>query len=82
MRKIDPMTFAIYSSAVAAINITELLPDTDLCDELRNVLCTQCTLIQALLDGDRLLREDVEEFILECDQISQEMMRIKNAIQK
>jgi len=72
MKKVDPLLYALYNSSYASLRLAHLLPKTDICEDLKQILMEQCTILCGILEGDRFLMKDIENFIEECQTIAQQ----------
>lgn len=81
MKKIPNVIYSLYASSYAAVQVAHLLPDTDICEELKALLMEQCSIIAGVLEGDRFLDKDIENFIAECEELSEQAERF-NALQE
>lgn len=81
MNRTSPIIYSLYMSSYAAVRLVHLMPKTDLCQELEEILLQQCSIIAGIIEGDRFLLKDIEAFIEECHQVAQQAEEL-DAIQE
>lgn len=59
----DPQTYALILSSAVASDIASLLPETDLCDELRTILYMHHDLITVFAEKKRVSSHHLKVFI-------------------
>ena len=74
---IDPALLALLISSQAASHIVDLLPQVDLCIDLKEIVTTQEAIISHIAHQNLLYEEDLSDFIVQCDKIIENIKTIK-----
>ena len=74
--EIDPALFALLISSQAASHIVDLLPETDLCIDLKEIVTTQEAILAHIIHDDFIKETDLSDFIVQCDKIIEKIITI------
>lgn len=77
----DPILRTLYETSYAAMNLSSLLPATDICDQLRGVLIDQCTILSGMIEGQIFIEEDLNQLREVCCTISKQVEKL-SAVQE
>lgn len=77
MIKIDPHFYAAFSACSSACQLLELLPASDLVDDIRDLLHIQHDLFLHMIEGKHYGSDALDEFMKYALLISEEAVRIK-----
>jgi hypothetical protein len=80
MNQLDPHFAAAYLAGVAACDIAFILPESDLTEELRNLLDTQIELFTHMIHGKHYGTDNINIFIEHVREVGKEVSRIKGAL--
>ena len=67
------VTKALHEGSRALISLASLLPNTDICDEIKSLLIDQWAILtnELLKDEDIMISEyDLSDFVIRCRQVS------------
>lgn len=70
---------ALMSSINACLEISSMLPEADLCQQLKEVLEHQMDIIIRMETGESFDEDEVVKYCLDCDYIVQEIRLIKES---
>jgi hypothetical protein len=76
----DPHFAAAFIASQTLIEIQELLPDTDLGLEMKNIISIQYSLFCNLLEGTHYGTENIRDFIEYAEEFRHEVRRLKETI--
>ena len=68
---------ALMSSVKACLEIVSMLPQTDFCDQLRDVLFDQMEIILRMESGEFFDEDEIIQYCEDCDDIVAEIQVIK-----
>lgn len=72
MKKVDLLLYALYSSSYASLRLSSLLPSTDICEEIKEILLEQCGILSGMIEGDRFKMQELEDFIEQCEEVAKQ----------
>jgi hypothetical protein len=81
MNQIDSHFLAAFLASQTAASLLELLPETDLIVELRNLIYVQYELFVHMLEGKHYGTNDLNEFMDFCRETTEESKRLKESIE-
>lgn len=79
MPKIEPHLFACFSACETACAILEMLPATDLVEDLKNLIYIQHDLFIHMIEGKHYGTDDLATFIDFTLETKDEVKRLRNA---
>ena len=77
MALIEPHFMAAYKASNAACDIIDILPESDLIDELKNILCIQNDLFVHIFEGKHYGSNNLNTFVSYVEEVKREIDRIK-----
>jgi hypothetical protein len=78
-RSLEPHFFAAFAACDAAVNLLEILPHSDLMEELRNLIYVQHELFVHMIEGKHFGSNNIEDFIEYTESVQEEVKRLKDA---
>lgn len=75
--QVNMPVLALMSSVNVCLEIVSMLPQTDFCDQLRDVLFDQMDLILRLESGEIFDEDEIIQYCEDCDDIVEEIQVIK-----
>jgi len=78
----DPHLFAIYYANLAALEVSEALPECDLVVQLEELLCVQQELIEHLFEGKHYGSDRLKSFVEYTNNLKYEMRKLKDAVEE
>jgi len=78
IHKLEPHFLAAFLAAEAATKILSILPDTDLIEELRNLIYIQHDIMIHIIEGDHYGTNNIVNFVDYTQTIKNEIERIKD----
>lgn len=76
--KMEPHFLAAYLASETACSVLEIMPDTDLVEELRNLIYIQNELMSHLIEGKHYGTDNITSFVEFTQEVKQEISRIRN----
>lgn len=77
MKTINIHDLAILNSSQAALDLCEMLPETDIVLELHKVLATQFDILVQIIDCKHYGSDRLTKFIKECDKIIKQSQKLQ-----
>lgn len=77
----DKIAYTLFVSSQTATQIALLLPKTDLCEDLKDILLQQFSIISGFVEENDFNDCELEDFIVQCEKVSNQV-EILNAYQK
>jgi len=77
--KIEPHFFAAFGASEAAIAVLDLLPDSDLVEQLKNLIYIQFDLFVHMIEGKHYGTNNLRDFMDYTQETKSEMRRLKDA---
>lgn len=77
MKFVDQHILATFYASIAACDMCDLLPPTDVVEELKTILNIQFDIMKTMLESKHYGSENLSDFIEHCKEISVEWERIK-----
>lgn len=81
MKRKDITLFSLYASSYACVCLSDLLPCTDICDELDEILLKQCTILSELIENKQIDLQEIKEFMQICIETIKRVENL-NAVQE
>ncbi len=81
MKRKDITLFSLYASSYACVCLSDLLPSTDICDELDEILLKQCTILSELIENKKIDLREIKEFMQICIETIKRVENL-NAVQE
>ena len=78
MRLVDDHLFSIFCACNAMCEVLDVLPKTDLTEELKDLAHTQHELCMTLIEGKHYGTDNLEDFIDFTNEVTEEIARIKD----
>ena len=75
---LEPHFLAAYLASESACEILDVLPDTDLIEELRNLIYIQYELLNHIIEGKHYGTDNLVNFIEHTKNINEDMATIKD----
>jgi len=79
MTNIEPHFMAAFTASLTACEIVELLPESDLTDELHHILNTQLEILIHMLEGKHFGSNDLNHFMENMAEVKHQVKRLKEA---
>jgi len=76
MIPIDSHLFALYVGTNAACELIDLLPETDLTEELSEILNIQFSIISNIMHHRHFGNDNLDEFIKHCENVIEQVERV------
>jgi hypothetical protein len=77
---VDAHLYAALLAGNSALALSEVLPDTDLVQEISFILDTQLKLFAHLIEGKHFGTDALQEFIIVCDEAKVQANRLKEKL--
>jgi hypothetical protein len=77
---VDAHLYAALLAGNSAFALCEVLPDTDIVNEMSFILDTQLKLFAHLIEGKHFGTEALQEFIVVCDEAKVQANRLKERL--
>lgn len=77
MIKIEPHFLASYLACESACALLDIMPNTDLVEELRNLIYIQHDLMTHIIEGKHYGSDNISEFVQFTQQVKDEVARLR-----
>lgn len=77
--KIEPHFLAAFQACEASIAILDLLPESDLVEELKNIVYVQHDLFIHMIEGKHYGSNSLQDFLVLMQELKSDLKRMKDA---
>lgn len=77
-KMVDPHMFAIFKASVAALSLLDVLPESDIVEEITQLIIIQNQIITYLMNSQHYGLENISEFVEQCNLILEQVETHQN----
>ena len=81
MLKLEPHFLATYLASEAACSILDIMPSTDLVEDLRNLIYIQHELFTHMVDGKHYGTDNINDFVNFTQDVKTQITRLKEQME-